>query len=370
VRRFVQTTAVALLAATVPACLLYTDAINSAPQVMIVPPASVHANEQITFQASASDPDGDPLTLTWERVNRACADVTSDDWESGAERSKSETFQMQVAGHEPFCVRVVAEDRHGARTASKPFDGAPANRPPTMIKLGVDGATAAISAYPLYTTVRLAVSPLTDDDGDPVTFTWKAVDPGGVDRTKDLLACDPLQPESVRCFAAERSGPYTVSVDATDGLPGGNAPTASLILPVMEDAPPCIEVSDPSAETSAVVMAVTDPARRFEVRRVKDDGHPYPAGPRGGTTFHWFTASEDKPFRHELGYDFPTFEVGAARFDDARPGSWYRVRVEVRDPLREEPGELARLEATCQGSRLCEAPVGCVRSITWNVRFR
>jgi hypothetical protein len=118
-----------------------------------------------------------------------------------------------------------------------------------------------------------------------------------------------------------------------------------------------------------VVLAVTDPPRRFEVRQVADDGNPFPPGPLGGPTFVWYTARETGPWTRALGYDRPTFDVSAASFEDARPGSVYRVRVEARDPAHDDPAALRPLEA-CADLRVCEQPPRCVRWVGWKVQLQ
>jgi hypothetical protein len=100
-----------LLLATAPACLLYTDPINSAPKVTMIAPASVHPHERVTFKAQASDPDGDAVSLDWYAVARKCAEVGAGGW---GDPTTTDVFELEVPDHNPFCVRVVARDRHGA----------------------------------------------------------------------------------------------------------------------------------------------------------------------------------------------------------------------------------------------------------------
>src|SRR4051812_41601871 len=77
VRRWLLPTGLVLLASALPACLLFTDPINSAPRVTIVPVPSFHVHETLTFRAMASDPDGDPVTLSWAQVPKPCASVSA-----------------------------------------------------------------------------------------------------------------------------------------------------------------------------------------------------------------------------------------------------------------------------------------------------
>jgi hypothetical protein len=354
-----------LLVSALPACLLYTDPINKAPAVTIKPPPAIQAGT-LTFHADSSDPDGDPVTLRWTGVHKPCAKDPAEDWAAG-ESSNGDAFQLEVTGHQSFCVRVVAQDRYGARSIEATYDGALKNQDPE-IELAVTPALSAGQAYPLFTTFRVAASPLMDADGDPVTFTWKGVDGSGTEL--QMLPCEPDHPQEVRCFSADTPGTYMISVQGSDGVPGSQPVTATLPLAVMDDSPPCIEATDPSADTDVVVMAVSDPPRRFEVRQVRDDGNPFPIGPHGVAGFQWSTAGAGASWQRYRGYDRPTFDVGASLFDDVRPGSTYRVRVEVRDPRRELPPELHAVEVACEDRAVCKLPETCVRWLTWSVRFR
>jgi hypothetical protein len=354
-----------LLLLAAPACLLYTDPINTAPRVVnMIAPATVFPGKSDIYRAEASDPDGDSVSVEWSVAEGKCQEIRAEDW-AAAEASTGDTFSFTPANHDPFCVRVMARDRHGAPSAPRFFDGMPLNRPPAPV-LTVD-PPAGPASFPLYTAFRLTAGPLRDDDGDSLTFTWKGVDPQGADLAARLTACDP-QHKEVRCLSAEQPGMYTISIEATDGV-DAKAVSQSVTLAVLDDAPPCIEATDPVQETPVVVLAATD-RRNFEVRRVRDDGNPFPAGPHGGTSFQWFTMRDDNTttvsWTRHLGFDRPVFEVSTALFEDARPGSRYLVRVEARDPQHETGNDLR----SCGETPICMVPDRCVRWVTWSVRFQ
>jgi hypothetical protein len=368
VRRFAAWSGLLVLAGVAPACLLYTDPINSPPQVMIVAPQNLHPNQTATFQGRATDPDGDAVVLSWAMVGQACGSVKAADWDASTAEHEP-AFSMRVNGHQPFCLRLVAQDSYGAQSAPQLYDGKAQNRPP-VTTLAVDPPLGA-GSFPLFTTFRLSAGPYRDDDDDAVDFIWKATDPAGADMSASLTACDPASGRSVRCFSASKPGAYAISVEASDGLEGGKGAAKTMTLPVLEDGPPCIEITSPTAETGMVVLAVNAPPRSFEVRRVRDDGNPFPAGPNGGATFQWFTQRPAAvSWTKWLGYDRPSFDISAASFEDVRPGSIYRVRVEVRDPQHESDTELRGLDVTCRDADICMVPDKCVRWVTWSVRFQ
>jgi hypothetical protein len=360
VRRLLTSAGLLLLAGAVPACLLYTDPINSPPKVTMTAPAVVYPGKRDIFQAQGSDPDGDAVTVEWSLIDGKCPPICSSNW--GPEPpTTGDTFEILPMNHQPFCVRVRAVDEHGATSTPKCYEVTPQNHPPVPT-LSVDPPMGA-GSFPLYTDFRISAGPLQDEDLDTVTFKWTALDPQGADISAGLAACDSAH-RNVRCLSADQPGSYSVSVEASDGLT--TVPPISLALPVLEDAPPCIEATDPAQDTPVVVLAATD-RRDFEVRRVRDDGNPFPPGPHGGTTFQWFTAREGSTsWTRHLGFDQPLFEVSAALFEDARPGSAYQVRVEARDPQHDTGSDLR----DCGEAPICMVPDKCVRWVTWSVRFQ
>jgi hypothetical protein len=363
VPRFAALWRFVLLAGLSPACILYTDPINRPPSVTIVAPDVIHPNEMVAFKAQVSDPDGDATHVRWFYVAKGCQGITAEEWARNR-KSFEETFDLEVRGHETFCVRLEAEDKHGAVAAAKDFEGTPQNRlPDADLMVEPQKGTAG---YALFTDFRLRALPSVDADGDPVTFTWKGQKPGGGEMTLD--ACDGTRPDE-RCFAADQPGSYTITVEASDGFSGGRGKPRMVSLPVLDDLPPSIEATSPSKDTGVIVLPPLE-THDFEVLRVSDDGNPFPAGPHGTTTFHWFTGATLDSLRHWIGHDSPTFPVSAALFDDARSGSTIFVRVEARDPKREEPGELRALEDACRGREICELPAGTVRWVTWRVRLQ
>jgi hypothetical protein len=364
VRRLVTSLGLLLLVSATPACLLYTDRINGAPTVAIERVGELHPGQHVVFKARGSDPDGDPLTFVWSRVDKACPG-SAEDW-SRAQVSTGDSLDM-VPGHDAFCLRLVAQDRSGAQAVAEPYRGEPMNRPPTVV-VDVAEPAPAPGSYPLFSFFRLSAARTMDPDGDQITYGWEVRDGAGAPVMAE--ACPGGPSDTACCFRAQTPGTFVVTATANDGLGGGDRGSASLTI--AEDQPPCIEVTDPTVDTPAVVLAVTDPPRRFEVRLVRDDGHPFPPVAFRGTSFSWYTAGETGPWTRLLGYEAATFDVSAARFEDARPGDVFRVRVEARDPAHDpvhDPAALRDLEG-CTDQRVCEHPAGCVRGVGWKVQLQ
>jgi hypothetical protein len=223
---------------------------------------------------------------------------------------------------------------------------------------------------PLYSLVRVSAAGSRDEDGDrpePRTFTVRG--PSDVESPLKPCGGDGAKNELVRCFEAEHAGDHVVTLVVTDG--DADSAPATLTVRVAEDGPPCIdtEQTEPDVIRASVVLMAPDEApRTFAIRRVADDGHPHPPGPRGGTTFVWSIRQAGGWTR--LLDSVPQRLVGAFLFDDVRPGRTYDVRVEARDPARDNGRATFALDQACKNERLCEEPKGCFRWVGWTVRFQ
>jgi hypothetical protein len=352
---------VAVLVAA-PGCLLFLDPINSPPQVQIVLPSTpIHMNADVTFQAKASDPDdtAEPLTFAWDASTGRCADAGRGPL---ATRSQNEAVTVRPPSFDPFCVRVTVRDHQGA-AASHQVEARASNRRP-VAKLEVVDPKPTPPVIPLYTRVAVSGEGSQDEDGAKPALTYKIV------QDSAEVPHEPCEIGAMRaiCFQAKKSGAYAATVVASDGELEASA---TLTLSVAEDQPPCIVDTDPRVTVPTVVLASDGPPRIFEVKAVRDDGHPFPAGPLGRTKFQWFLGRGERgPLARHIEHDRPELEVGPRLFDDVRPGDSVRVRVEVHDPLSETGPRLAALASRCGEQPLCAEPAECVRWVTWKVDFR
>jgi hypothetical protein len=352
-----------LLVGATPGCLLYTDRINHSPEVSVSWPAHVYARMSVLVPATATDPDGEAVSLSWSRVDRPCPQASASDW-SNAGSAPGRSYQLEVPDRRPFCVKVVARDEAGAEAVVL-LDGAPEDRAPD-VRIGT--AALAGSLYSLWSEVTLSASGSVDQDGDALAFSWDVRDAAGT--AVATRKCGPgAQPDVATCFTADHSGTFRALVTGSEGE-GGLSGQAELSFTVAEDQPPCLVTTVPSLDTAELVMAVTDSPRRFEVRQVRDDGDPWPPGPHGQSEFRWYIGREHGEWTRQLGFEGPSFEVSAARFPDARPGNVYRVRVEARDAAHDNPAGLRDLDDCDDTRRICERPAGCSRLAWWSVRLQ
>ncbi len=354
----------ALAALQVGACLLYTDTINEPPTVMIVAPDHVYASSKASstarFEAMIEDPNGDDIeTVSWLRADKKCDEVAAGDW-SVAASTGSRIFEIAPKPRQQFCVRVVATDEHGANGASE-RSVVVENRAPTAA-IQMIAPTPQERPFALFSAFRLSAERSEDPDGDKLVYSWK------LDRADvTLAACETAGVDVLRCFVADKPGAYAIALTVDDGRAKSEA--VSLSLSVAEDHPACLEATMPDVNTPMVPLFANEPFRRFSVLRVRDESHPHPPGPAGGTLFYWFVAQRlDGPWERLLGQSGPSLDVGISLFDDPGPGALLRVRVEVRDPAHDRPERLPH--GQCGESRLCELPAGCLRWAGWTVRVQ
>jgi hypothetical protein len=359
VRRLGPGLGLLLLVGATPACLLYTERINQPPLLQVAWPEPLHSPGTALATATVSDPDGDPVTITWARLDRpSCQMIAPAEWAT-VSATPGLQYRMDVSTRAPFCVHVVARDSAGAEATAN-WAGRPGNRPPEV----TPSLTSRVS-YPLWSEVRLFAT-AADPDGDPLRYVWEVRDGAGA--AVGTVACGRVGESDVAtCFTADHPGAYQASVTVSD--PDGMSTRAEMTFDVREDQPACLQATDPAMDTAELVMAVTD-VRRFEVRQVSDDGNPWPPGPHGASGFRWYVSRAAGEWTRQIGFEGPTLDVRGTDFPDPRPGNVYRVRVEARDPPHDNPAGLRDLDDCDDTRRICERPTGCARMVWWSVRLQ
>jgi len=135
--------------------------VNSPPVVdaVTLTPDPVYTLDALTAITTASDPDGDPLTLThtWYVDGTPQA-------ETGATLAS-----INYVKHEDVYVSVVANDGSTSSDALSSPTLTVSNSAPTSPELAIDPATPR-SSDDLYCEVA---APSTDDDGDPITYSFR-----------------------------------------------------------------------------------------------------------------------------------------------------------------------------------------------------
>jgi hypothetical protein len=359
----------AVLALMGTGCLLYTDPVNEAPTVKIVPPARQPTRSGTTLLSAVVQDDEDPpdqisAGLVWTQTPGPCGMPAGDPM---TRVGRDFTVMPQLG---EFCVRVVAQDSRGA-TRDDTLGMTISNNPPAP-DLQATAARSPSGKVRLYAKVELTAAGSTDPDEDPLTFPkWSVTGPDL--QPVPLVACEAAivmtaKTDARRCFTAGQPGRYRAEVTADDGI--ASVASKPVQLEVDVDLPPCLKTTDPLV-LQPLVLVPSGGKRTFEVLSVDDDGEPFPtpASALGPPIFVWSRADDGKAMVRLGGNNAPSLPVSEGLFDVVRPGDQLRVRVEVRDRLREEQLQQRLAQPPCpEEMDVCQVD-GCLRWTTWKVQF-
>jgi hypothetical protein len=332
----------------------YTSPINRVPTVSISPVGDIYHGQTATFQIDAVDPDADALTIGWAWRDGACPDyrdhATWPDVDVEGPLELRRTFPITVPDR-PFCVWAFARDGHQAMTA-KNQDFSPQNHPPIPV-LTLASPDLATS-YPLNTRFVFTGNQSTDDDGDPLTFSFsvRAAPSGFIDSPSPCADT----PADTNCLEATLPGRYVVALEAQDGfLP--RAPAATMTLDVLSDQPPCIAATTPPFGT----LWDGDPTSDANFRvTVTDDGD------QQDLRYVWYFARVGDPWTVVSTDSFPALNIKPATFLE---GDEAEVRVEIHDRANKAAIDNALLMCETQPFCAVQAGSGCFQRVTWMVRW-
>lgn len=374
--------AVLTLALLLPACLLFEDASNEAPTLEIANPGPIYRNAPIRLRAQVAD-DRDPaqrLRVEWALFDGACPATPHASLASvPAAKERSDGAEATFPAPTlltPFCVRATVTDSSGAQAHSS-RSLTPVNRPP-LATLSEMAAMARGDLSPstltpagprqLFRIVEVATLQDPDPDGDKVSWRFRVIGPD--DSPVETTSCPGMRGnESRRCFVPMRPGLYRATVEITD--PWTSVGSEPLVISVAEDAPPCLDRSEPALETPLVLLR-RDERRYFNVIRVDDDGDPYPRGDFGEATFVWSVGTGAGSLQRLAGPSSSRQQIAGDIFADLRPGDRFRVRVEPRDRIADQQARsrLAASPVACRDDQDVCRVGACVRWATWHVQVQ
>jgi len=359
--------------APVAGCILYSDPINSPPEISIVQPERITRNAPAEFTATVSDPEEDLTTLRlgWHEATGPCDPELVTQLRDGVVAAESSidnpSHTLTASAHGSYCVAVVVIDRHGARAAAA-VTVETVNRAPTIV---LDTATTGIqgpasvpvsnqSTHPLWSPVRVVAhgtdeGSMLDPDGDAVTLTWSLTRPDKLSLVP--MPCPDAATKPEVCFTPELSGEYTVSVTATDTY--GLAQTSEKKLTVALDAPPCLGQLEPNLP---LLLRAADATATFSVLNVADDGDPFPRPTNRSSEvrFTWSVQQPGKPFLRLADYNAERFTL---------PGTYKTGdRVQVRVDIEDRVSRMAN--ANCRDSDATCGEPSCLQRYTWAVEYR
>ena len=205
----------------------FTDPINMSPTVRIDAPLDPVSRkpldpifrglQPVTYTATASDPDGDSVSLQWERAAGACLSQDLDaqsSWPTSGWNPGKELDLLAADTTSTFCVWVKATDRFGA-SAVDARTGDPQDRAPVASLELVSPPNAPSFAFTKDLVFRLSAEKSTDaDPGDALQFLWTLK--SSPSQTSALAACPGNPSDAVRCLLADAAGDYQVEVRVTD----------------------------------------------------------------------------------------------------------------------------------------------------------
>ncbi len=348
------------LAASAAGCLLYTDPVNTPPELtkIAADSAQIFRGKDVKFAAAVSDAEQDEgsLELAWGTARECSAAPTPADV-----RTRVFAFRPTLLG--TFCVWVSATDEHGA-TAFLAQSFSVNNRAPDARIDIVKPAPAGDGVVDLYSDVRLSGARSLDPDADKIAYRWRMVGPGG--QTQETPSCPDSPGGADVCFPVKTPGKYAVELVAQDEHNGASDPPAALVLMVAEDRPPCIKEAEPLVGLPRV-PAEHRKTTLFSVTFVKDDGDPYqrPTPPRPGAfTWSWRRGTSG-PFQRVAGGPRSDFEFPAGFF---RPADVAEVRVSYEDRIARD---FSPCERAVPQPAQCEVQLGsgCYQWVTWTIEY-
>ncbi|NDJ86126.1 MAG: hypothetical protein GYB66_09600, partial [Chloroflexi bacterium] len=183
--------------------------VNQDPQINPIPPQMCQAGDSLSVDVTASDPDGDTVTLAATSTAPAVADATV----------AGNTLTINCVAEGTATINLTATDGQGgtATAGVQVTVGAPPNQDPQIDP--IPPQTCQAGDAPAVTVTA------TDPDGDTVTLAATSTAPGVADAT---VAGTTL---TINCVA---EGTATINLTATDGQGG----TAAAGVQVTVSAPP------------------------------------------------------------------------------------------------------------------------------------
>ena len=203
---------------------------NSPPSVDAGEPVAVREGAQATLNATASDPDGDQLTYSWNHDSSLEMILTDAD-------SLAPSFTApQVHGNTTITFTLTADDgrENGTDTVQVIVLDEPANSPPS-----VDAGEPVAVREGAQATLNATAS---DPDGDQLTYSWNH------DSSLEMILtdADSLAP-SFTAPQVHGNTTITFTLTADDGRENGTDTVQVIVLDEPANSPPSVDAGEPVA---------------------------------------------------------------------------------------------------------------------------
>ncbi|MBI4214472.1 class III signal peptide-containing protein [archaeon] len=205
---------------------------NQPPTLSVAPPSFCGVNTQCTFVASASDPEGGTVSISWTTctLTRMSGNTLIRDICTGTVGSGGTTYTVTPSNTGTLSVRTVATDPQGASTQqdSSVTVSSTATMPPII-------TIAPPSSCTVNTQCTFTAS-ASDPDGGAVTISWTActlMRMSGNTLIRDICTGTVGSGGTTYTVTPSNTGTLSVTANATDtsGANGGNTSSVSVSPP-------------------------------------------------------------------------------------------------------------------------------------------
>ena len=251
---------------------------------LLVSPTTVNPLQQVNVTANASDPEGDPLTWTFNYSDGTIL-VFSSDWSTpGKLIWQNDTHVFASRGN--YTVTVSVSDalipyqisyHNVSRSANIEVK---VNVPPVLTVITLNPTSPEINAIIGYVDTKCSIDAI-DADYDIMTLTWSL---DGVVVGTNVSAGEKDFVKYVHIIRFNETGTYNISVTVTDGRPGHESGRYEVVTVTSNNQPPAVVSFTQSYVTGDFAtpnepvgfrLVATDPERdTIEVMWDFGDGSP------------------------------------------------------------------------------------------------
>jgi hypothetical protein len=322
----------------------------------------VHTFFRLSGERTVDADETDALEFTW-LVKEGPTDGAHMEPCPSPSDQKVTCFTADLAGD--YLVELRVGDGAEMAAVTKPLFVRPGHAPVAKLERV---SPLGPGPFPLGTPLRVSAVGSTDEDqGDlgRLQFNWEHDFKDAPATADDFGPCADEPSDAIRCFTGDARGEYRVSVTVYDGT--NFSGTATLKEEILDDAMPCLGITDPDLTTEIIVPKPNKP-KEFTVVTVKDDLDPFPnpASLKNVAKFDWLVS------KSWSGQDFELVSrdgtLNQFSLSPGPLGAEMRVRVQIRDRDARR-SQLAFERCTDDKCFSGTEEDRCFQRWTWKVKF-